>query len=33
MLDEGKGVAAVARELDLVPSAVGQWSNGEPWSV
>ncbi len=25
VLDEGKGVAAVARELDLVPSALGQW--------
>lgn len=25
LLDEGKGVAAVARELDLVPSALGQW--------
>ena len=25
VLDEGKSVAAVARELDLVPSAVGQW--------
>ena len=25
VLDEGKGVTAVARELDLVPSALGQW--------
>ena len=25
VLDEGRGVAAVARELDLVPSALGQW--------
>jgi transposase len=25
VLDEGKSVAAVARDLDLVPSAVGQW--------
>jgi transposase len=25
VLDEGKAVAAVARELDLVPSALGQW--------
>jgi transposase len=25
VLDEGKGVAAVARELDLVPSALGTW--------
>lgn len=25
VLDEGKSVAAVARELDLVPSALGQW--------
>jgi transposase len=25
ILDEGKSVAAVARELDLVPSAVGGW--------
>jgi transposase len=25
VLDEGKSVNAVARELDLVPSAVGQW--------
>ena len=26
VLDEGKGVTAVARELDLVPSALGQWT-------
>ena len=25
VLDEGKSVTAVARELDLVPSAVGLW--------
>jgi len=25
VLDEGKGVTAVARELDLVPSALAQW--------
>jgi transposase len=25
VLDEGKTINAVARELDLVPSAVGQW--------
>ena len=25
VLDEGKTVGAVARELDLTPSAVGQW--------
>ena len=25
VVDEGKSVAAVARELDLVPSALGQW--------
>jgi transposase len=25
VLDEGKSVTAVARELDLVPSAVGVW--------
>jgi len=25
VLDEGKSVTAVARELDLVPSALGQW--------
>jgi len=25
VLHEGKGVAAVARELDLVPSALGTW--------
>jgi transposase len=25
ILDEGKSVTAVARELDLVPSAVGVW--------
>src|SRR6266511_4399453 len=25
VLDEDKGVAAVARELDLVPSALGAW--------
>ena len=25
VLDEGKSVSAVARELDLVPSAVGNW--------
>lgn len=25
MLAEGNGVTAVARELDLVPSALGQW--------
>lgn len=25
VLDEGKSVAAVARELDLVPSALGLW--------
>ena len=25
VLDEGKSVGAVARELDLVPSALGQW--------
>ena len=25
VLDEGKGVTAVARELDLVPSALTQW--------
>jgi transposase len=25
VLDEGKGVTAVARELDLVPSALGTW--------
>src|SRR4030095_64281 len=25
VLDEGKGVAAGARELDLVPAAPGQW--------
>ena len=25
IVDEGKSVAAVARELDLVPSAVGLW--------
>jgi transposase len=25
VLDEGKGVTAVARELDLVASALGQW--------
>ena len=25
VLDEGNGVATVARELDLVPSALGQW--------
>lgn len=25
VVDEGKGVTAVARELDLVPSALGQW--------
>src|SRR5258705_11632349 len=25
VLDEGKGVTAVARELDLVPSALGPW--------
>ena len=25
VLDEGQGVTAVARELDLVPSALGQW--------
>jgi transposase len=25
VLDEGKGVGAVARELDLVPSALSQW--------
>jgi transposase len=25
VVDEGKSVGAVARELDLVPSALGQW--------
>ena len=25
VLDDGKSVSAVARELDLVPSALGQW--------
>ena len=25
VVDEGKSVTAVARELDLVPSALGQW--------
>jgi transposase len=25
VLDEGKSVGSVARELDLVPSALGQW--------
>ena len=25
VLDEGKSVSAVARELDLVPSALGNW--------
>lgn len=25
ILDEGRSVAAVARELDLIPSAVGAW--------
>jgi transposase len=25
VLDEGRGVTAVARELDLVPSALGLW--------
>jgi len=25
VLDEGKSVGAVARELDLVPSSLGQW--------
>ena len=25
VLDEGKSVNAVARELDLVPTALGQW--------
>lgn len=25
VLDEGKSVTAVARELDLVPSALAQW--------
>jgi transposase len=25
ILDEGKSVSAVARELDLVPSALGNW--------
>jgi transposase len=25
VLDEGKSVAAVARELDLIPSALGTW--------
>jgi len=25
VLDKGKGVTAVARELDLVPSALAQW--------
>lgn len=27
VVEEGKSVGAVARELDLVPSALGQWVN------
>ena len=27
VVDEGKSVGAIARELDLVPSALGQWGS------